>query len=704
MWWLSLWLLGAGAWGADERIERQRPTAPDPNARITLDFGETTLFDLSLFFADLMRKNLLLTNEEELRNRTARLVGHEAMTTAEAWETFLVTLRDNGFTVDETANVVRIVPTRDGTRGSVPVKDGAPAPGESLVTGILPLTNAQAKDVVSLVTPLLSADAVVAAYLPGNRLVVTDTAANVRKAADLVERIDWAAPESTVKRTPLVHADAEEVVRILTALYPPAPAQPAPSSGRRRRSTKAKAAASTPTTAGVRKGHIEQILADTRTNAVLVLADATGHAAVAEIVTDLDVDADPDARKQLHVVPLQFAMVDELLPVLESLQDARKPDARPRPNAKPTDLDDVGPMLDGDLRLAADPATNSLIVVADPLAYHAVARLVEQLDVVRGQVFIDAVFVELTHTGGNEIGFSAHVAPSDGTPAASLGLDPSGQVNSLSISPDLLSGLAAGVFGTAIDVVGADGSTLSVPRFGIAIRALQTRSDVQVMGNPSFLTLDHNEAELSVGRRIPYATGQQITGIGSTIQSFERQDVATSLVVTPHINSDVLVTMDVELVVEEVEGSSTESNLQGGPVTSSRTVDSRVMVETGQTIVIAANLGTRTELKESKVPFLGDLPLIGALFRGREKESRDSQLMVFLTPTIVTSPTDLLRIRKQKEAQRAEFVRRFQGKRGEAWLAELERLLVPNAPEAELVPLSKREQRRERRQRKRRSK
>ncbi|MEO0601285.1 MAG: hypothetical protein AAF211_07605, partial [Myxococcota bacterium] len=358
---------------------------------------------------------------------------------------------------------------------------------------------------------------------------------------------------------------------------------------------------------------------------------------------------------------------------------------------------DVALALDDDVRLAADPATNAIVAVADPVAFQAVRALVDQLDVIRGQVFIDAVFVELTHSGSSEVGFEAQILPGDGTPGVSLGLDQSGSVSALSGTSDVLSGLAAGVFGQAIEVTGLDGTVLSVPRFGIAIRALQTRSDIQVMGNPSLLTLDHNEAELSVGQRIPYPVNNQVTTVGNPIQTFQREDVGTSLKVTPHINSDTLVTMDIALDVEEVEGSAAESALEGGPVTSNRTVDSRVMVESGQTIVMATSLGTRTTLTESKVPILGDIPLLGALFRGRRKESRDSQLMVFLTPTIVTSPMDLLRIRQQKEAQRAEFVRRFHGKRGKDWLAELDKLMNPSAPEAEVTPLSKREARRLRR-------
>ncbi|MEO0605574.1 MAG: secretin N-terminal domain-containing protein, partial [Myxococcota bacterium] len=314
MWWMLAWAVSV-AWGADDdrgivlerpgdgsvqiQVDRQRPSGIEDARQLVLDFGDTNLFDLSLYFADLMRKNLLVTNEEELRKRTVRLVGHEAMTVDEAWQAFLVTLRGNGFTVDESANLVRIVPTKDGARGKVAIGEGAPEGHEGLVTRILPLSNAQAGDVVSIVTPLLSPEAVVVAYAPGNRLIVTDTGANVAKIAELVEGIDWAAPRSTVQRTQLRYADVEEVRTILLALYPvetQAPTTPNRRATRRDRTnrrgrTRDRAAApATPTTAttGQPSRHIEQILSDPRTNSLIVLANPSGHTAVAEILTDLD--------------------------------------------------------------------------------------------------------------------------------------------------------------------------------------------------------------------------------------------------------------------------------------------------------------------------------------------------------------------------------------------------------------------------------
>lgn len=215
-----------------------------------------------------------------------------------------------------------------------------------------------------------------------------------------------------------------------------------------------------------------------------------------------------------------------------------------------------------------------------------------------------------------------------------------------------------------------------MPSFGIALRALQTDSDVNVMGNPALLVLDHQEAVLSVGRKIPFPTSKQLSSFGAPIETYDRVDVNMELKVTPHINDADRVTLDVALHVDEVEGSATESDLAGGPITSGRSVESQVMVEDGQTIVLAGVTGTKVEVQESKVPVLGDIPLLGLLFRGKKRLTRQTNLMVFLTPYVVDEPADLVRIRSIKEGQRQEFVRRFQGKTGRAWLDELDALLT----------------------------
>ena len=680
--------------------DRQVPGDATGAESVVLEFADISLYDLTLYFADITRKNFLLTDEKALRDKRVRLVGHAHMTVDEAWQAFHSALHGHGFVATEVGGGIITVVPKDGTARLSVVDDGRskPPPGEGIVTRLIPVENARVRDLTAILAPLLSSEAHLVAYAPSNTLIVTDAASHVRKALELIEELDVSAPESTLRLVRLEHADAAEVRAVLEALYPSSEGSDAASSTtnpqRRRRGRggrgQAPAATITPATSGSDVQHISQILHDARTNSLIVLANARGHAAVLEVIAELDVDVDPSAHKSLHVVDLRYALAEEVAAVLGTLQRTsggstsstpRRQRGEAATRADDTDTTDLVAALDGDVRVAADPSTNQLAVVADPTAFAVVSQLIDALDVARGQVFVDAVFVEITSTGSEELGIGAHVLPSDDVPGlASIQLDAGGGgASSFGVSTELLSGLAAGVFGPLVDVLGPDGSILSVPTFGIALRALQTHNDVKVMGNPALLALDHQEATLSVGRKVPFPVSNQLSTFGAPIQTYERVDVAMSLTVTPHVNTEELVTLDLELVVDEVETSTSGADTSGGPTTSGRTVTSRVMANHGQTVVIAGLMSTKEEVTRSKVPILGDIPILGLLFRSRRKEPRHTHLMVFLTPYVLESPSDVLEIRRMKEAQRQEFVRRFQGRGGEQWLDELEGLLTDAA-------------------------
>ncbi|MEZ4320338.1 MAG: type II secretion system secretin GspD [Myxococcota bacterium] len=660
--------------GLEIRPDRSLPADAHAAERLLLEFGDTSLYDLTLFFADVLRKNFLIADESALKGKSVRLIGHESMTLDAAWEAYLSALRAHGLTTSDVGDLVTIIPSTDADSRSDGVRAGEPiARGERIVTQLLPVLNGEVSDLVQVVKPLLSKDAEVMAYSPANTLIVTDSASNVRKVADLIAELAVAAPTTELRLLRLQYAEASEVRAVIEALYPSDP-KPAAATPARRTNNRGKAPTPTPTptSAGEQGRNITRIIDDERTNTLLVLADAAGHAAVAEIVAELDVEQ-AGGTGRLHILRLKYALAEEVRDVLSELQGSTN--EAPREPRKAGAERTLQQALDSGARIAADPATNALAILAETEDFDAIAALVRELDVERRQVFVDAVFVDLTNTGGRELSLSAHILGSETNPLTASS-QTSSDLSSLSISTDLLSGLAAGVFGQLVDVVTADGSTLSVPTFGIALRAIQTSSNVHVMGNPALLVVDHQEAVLTIGRKIPFPVSSALSSFGTPITTYDRVDVATELTVTPHINDATLVTLDVELVVDEVETSSAESDLGGGPTTSGRSVQTRVMVEDGQTIVLAGVESTKLEIIETKVPVLGDIPVLGALFRGKRRETRDSNLLVFLTPYVIEHPADLLRVRRIKEAQRDVFVSRFQGKQGAEWLASLQTLLA----------------------------
>jgi general secretion pathway protein D len=303
--------------------------------------------------------------------------------------------------------------------------------------------------------------------------------------------------------------------------------------------------------------------------------------------------------------------------------------------------------------------------------------VIEDLDVLRKQVYVDAVILELSSIDGLDLSTAYHApfSPS-GESVGFMG----GQfgTSSLGLTDDLLSGLAFGVFGQTIDVPLADGTVLPVPTFGVALTALKTNQMVNIVSNPSLLTLDNEKAKIVVGRKIPFPTTSGLNNLGQPVVSFQREDVAITLELVPRVNSENFVTLEVDIEVQEIEESADSDAISqggGGFITSKRQVKTHALVKDNQTVVLGGLVGTTESEGESKVPILGDLPLIGALFRNRSESSRKVNLMVFLTPHIIDDENDMLEIMRVKEAQRQEFFRRFYGKNQSEQVDEMRRLL-----------------------------
>ena len=233
-----------------------------------------------------------------------------------------------------------------------------------------------------------------------------------------------------------------------------------------------------------------------------------------------------------------------------------------------------------------------------------------------------------------------------------------------------------GVFGPSVDVPFADGTTLPVPAFGIVLNALKSNASVNIVSNPNIMTLDNEEAEIVVGRRIPFPTSAGMNNLGQPVISYQREDVAITLKVTPRVNSSNFVTLEVELEVQEIEEDDAGLDIQqSGPVTSKREEKTKVLVADNQTVVLGGLVGTTDTEVETKFPILGDLPLLGALFRGKRTTTRKTNMMIFLTPHIIDDEYDMLEVQRVKEAQRQEFLRRFYGKSREVYMEEMRSLL-----------------------------
>jgi general secretion pathway protein D len=207
------------------------------------------------------------------------------------------------------------------------------------------------------------------------------------------------------------------------------------------------------------------------------------------------------------------------------------------------------------------------------------------------------------------------------------------------------------------------------------LNALQSNAAVNIVSTPNILTMDNEEAKIVVGRNVPFPVGQTQTSFGVPLINFQREDVAITLKVTPQINESDYVTLETFLEIQEIEGDIAGTAASGGPTTSKRSVENTIVVKDNQTIVVGGLIAETDNETETKIPILGDIPLIGALFRGKTNQSRKTNLMIFLTPHIIDEPVDLEEIYRVKWAQRQEFIKRFYGKSRDEQEAEMAQLM-----------------------------
>lgn len=703
---------------------RQKPPIVDKHAKVTIDFVDTPLSDVVKYMADITGRNFILT--DDLKGKIT-IISHQPVTVGEAYEAFLSALEMAGYTTVTVGEATKVVSTGSAANNPTRVYTGSAIPyTDNFVTQIIQLANVSVSDISSVVKELAGKDAKVIAYQPTNTLIVTDSATNIRRVYHIVSQLDVASPKSELAIIPLRYAQATEVQKIIEELYGATSSSSNESSSRtsetarrrvlRRRLTDRRRSGSETTSEGAQATsvgsegrYIEKILADERTNSLILMANEKAIKAITALIAQLDVDVDPASRATIHVVYLEHAKAEDVAQVLANLSESgsssssardrsnrgnrygnRRPLAPPggpggplflvEDNSEASSGTSAVAAFDSGVRITSDTNTNSLVIIATPDQFRIIKQVIDNLDIQRKQVFVEAVILELASSDSNNAGLGFHMGKSTADGGLSL-LSAQLGGSSLGLSAsDILSGLAMGVFGAPVDVAVTDSSgettTMSVPAFGIALDALQSNSAVNILSTPNVLTMDNEEAKIVVGRNIPFPVSTGYSNNNTPITSYQREDVAITLKVTPQINESNYVTLKVFQEVQEVESDNQGLDVNtAGFITSKRNVDTTVVVKDNQTVVLGGLIAETDSKSETKVPLLGDLPLVGMLFRGHENTNRKTNLLIFLTPHIIDDPSDLEEIYRVKMAQRDEFIRRFYGKSREQQERELADLL-----------------------------
>jgi general secretion pathway protein D len=656
-----------------------------PRARVTFNLEEAELPDLVRLISNMTGRRFILPTK--LRAVKATVFAPTKVTVAEAYQAFLSVLEVNGYTVVPAGRYLKIVEVANIESQTIPIYDDGSTvpPSDRYITRIHHLENVSAEDVTSLLGRFKSTSGNITSYGPTNMLIITDTGAQIRRMLRLVAAIDLPRSGTQTWIEPIHFANANDMAARLLEIFP-AEAAASTTKSTAVRKPVAKKSGSEPVLVGAvaAESTIRNIIADERTNSLIIIATERAYLRILEMIRQLDIALEGEGRIHVHYV--QHGAASDIAAALSALVGTARPPTRSAGGRNAAQraaaqAPSATTLFEGEIAVTAYEPSNALIITSSLHDYTALKRVIERLDAPRKQVFIEAVVMELGIERSSDLGFAFHGGAGDFPTDGSLSLFGFNAPSSIDITQNDLSGLALGVRGPTIEnsqqLVG-----FSVPGFGVVLTALAQSGDADVLSTPHIIAIDNTEAEISVGENIPLQTngvapgtfagagslgtlglaaqgGQDLgslAGLAGGLGSVARQDVGTRIRVVPHINANNEVRLEIE---EEISEQGATSGTLGVVSINRRTARTEVMVRDQQTIVIGGLMRDAIQNQEDKVPVLGDIPILGALFRKTSKNKRKTNLLLILTPYIIRDPGDLREIFERKMQERQQMIDRY---------------------------------------------
>ncbi|MBI5504904.1 MAG: type II secretion system secretin GspD [Deltaproteobacteria bacterium] len=619
---------------------------PADKSQIVMNFEDVELTAFIKFISKVTSRNFVFS-DKVIGN--VSVVSPTPVSPEQAYVLFQSVLSTQGLTTIDEGMVTRIVPIKDARTSGATVLSGNDL-SAGFATRLLPLRYVTAADVARVLAPQISKDGSIVPYEGTNTVIVSDTAANLSRIAEMVAVMDIPGHEEVVAVVHLKHADAvrttDQIVEILLGDQSGAGG----GGGRRKGADKERPAT---TTSGLHLGF--KITPDERTNSLIIMAPAAELRRIRALAESLDVQLDP-GEERVHVYYAKNADAESLVEVVSGMLLGGKGKSRRdrQRDSQSSSASSAAPLglpgassstppsaSDENLSITADPATNAVIVDAPTQQWKVILGLLEKLDISRPQVFIEGIIIEASANTSKVLGFDLQAVIDTGN-GAMLARSNLGSINNFFANPLSLAGLVAAAASDKT-VLLPDGT--EVPANVALFQALQSATDVEVLSAPTLLTLDNQEAEIIVGQNIPFITGQtsSLTNTSNVFTQIERKDVGIKLRVRPQVAEGEVVVLDVQEEVSALVANRLldENIAEVGPTTTIRSATTSVSVKDGRTVVIGGLMSTRTIGGESKVPWLGDIPGLGRLFRYNRKDGEKVNLIVFLTPHVIRTPKDL---------------------------------------------------------------
>lgn len=565
------------------QIKATQPSADSADVRINMNNAE--IRSVIQWVAEKTNKNFII--DPRVKGRIS-VLSNQPMSMDQAYQVFLTALDVYGFAAVESGNNVKIIPNAQARSAGLPIVEtfnNPEADNSELVLHVIKVNNISANEVVTILRPLVPQTGHLGAFPSSNSVIIADRANNINRLSKLVSYID-STGDIDIEVIQLTHATADDVVSVL---------QPLLKTGK---------AASDVT--GI------NFATDARSNSILMTGNEDKRALVRDLIDSLDRPLQGTGNTK--VVFLNYIDADEIKPILDGMTGSISKDEK---NVS---------LVDADINIQSSETNNALIITAPPSILESIETVITELDVKRSQVMIEAIIVEVTDSFSNTLEILWGTSPtlSGGVSSANL-LGSTTSTLAVSDNPGaalVQSGLNWGFF--------RNGSLRSL------LHAVASDNNNNVLSTPSIITIDNEEAEILVGSNVPFVTGSQTSAATSTNNPFrtiQREDIGITLKITPKVSKQRTITLAVEQEVESVreEQISAAQDL----ITDKRSIKTNVLVDDGTILVLGGLIEDRTTRNQTKVPLLGDIPLLGRFFSSDTKTTRKQNLMVFIKTTII---------------------------------------------------------------------
>ena len=580
-------ILGITAWSC---VQAQEPT-------ITPNYRDADIRQIIEAVGEVTGRNFIVDPRITAK---VTMLSSTPMSPDAFYEAFLSILQVNGYVAMPSGDVIKIVPDASARQYSgLLTTDGAAA--DDIVTQVVQVQNVGAAQLVPILRPLIPQYGHLAAHPGSNMLIISDRASNVDRMLRIIRRIDQSNDED-IEVVRLEHASAAEVVRVLTALTQ----TPRPDGA--------------PVTTS--------LVSDSRTNSVLIGGDKNERLRLRALIAHLDTPLEDGGDTQVRY--LRYADAEEMSTKLQQ-------------HFAQQSADGSAPAANSSLQVSvwADTQTNALIVNAPPKMMRSLMSIVDKLDIRRAQVLVEAIIVELIEDKSSELGVTWAVDASGSNNPVAVTNFPSAGPGVVQLGAAIGSGSGTGA--DPSNLIG-DGITLGVGRisdngmsFAAILNALQGDANTNIISTPTIVTTDNEEASLNVGQEVPFVTGSysntgSVGGAVNPFQTIQREQVGVKLTITPQINEGDSLLLKISQEISSIASSSTGAV---DLITNTRTIETTVIVEDGGILVLGGLLEDTLRESEQRVPILGSIPLLGALFRTQQSDKVKTNLMVFIRPKIL---------------------------------------------------------------------